>query len=785
MTPEQITEILETANQSVIAKKAKALTEIEYRILEQVLQGKSLSQIKIPGYADTTVQRVFCPKLWELLSEVVGEKIRLNTVHLTLENLFRQSKQKQSAHARFEILESEQTISNSLDLTKSIRHNLPAPSCTEFIGREGEINRLLGLLSPTSGAHLISVDGIGGVGKTSLVVECAYRCLRAGASRDFSIPTFDIIIFVSAKQFYLTPWGFLKSLSPRRTLQDVFRQISRILGDDIDITCAEFNEQIDLIKDALARQRTLIIVDNLETVTEQEEVIAFLYELPSTVKAIITTREQIIFSPVRLSCMTREDSLRLIRHEAKEKQFPIVGEDCNQLYQATGGVPVAITYAIGQLANGCPLPEVIERLSHPTGDVARFCFESSISLLRGEAAHQLFMTLTLFPISAHQEALTAIAVPNADPEKNRSNLAQLRGLSLVKQENNRYSILPLTREYALGEIRANSNFEQQVKERWVNWYLTFSNRYAKQTAHEWQGQFDGLEEEWSNFQAVMDWCMTEERYLEVLTFWQNLEAYTRLKSRQSGRHIYFDDRLTWTAWLLNMARHKADWETAVKVMLERAWTFILIGKPQQFEEASCLLHEALKLVRYQNPLMKVDLLKHLAVLHIQKQEFDMAKNWLQQSIRLLEQLPLEQEESRQLAQLQYYQGEIYFKTGNYHQAKIAFQASLANAQATQWLRLTFLIQNWLADIAIVTKQNLNEAETLLMNGLQVAASQQDQTRIAYCKRSMAELEQARGRLHEAHHWASEAFRTFEKIGMYPEAEETQQLLQCLEKPSEK
>jgi LuxR family glucitol operon transcriptional activator len=788
MTPDYIEQLIEVANNRLLAKKGKNLDKRQRAILEQVLQGNarggvSLSDIKIPGYADTTVQRDFCPKLWELLSEISDgkEKVRLNTVQLTLENLLRQAKQTAQPQPTPPVLAtaSAPLPASKDDSLKRIRHNLPAPSCTAFIGREEEINRLLGLLSPTNGAHLISVDGIGGVGKTSLVVECAYRCLRAGYSNDSAIPTFDIIIFVSAKQFYLTPIGFIKSLMPRRTLQDIFRQIARVLEDDIDITGAKFDEQIDLIKDALARQRTLMIVDNLETVTEQEEVLAFLYELPPTVKAIITTREQIIFSPVRLSSMSEGDGLALIQHEAEDKKFPLKPEDCATLYKATGGVPVAITYAIGQLANGCPIQEVVERISHSTGDVARFCFESSISLLRGKTAHQLFMALALFPISADQAALTEIAIPNADSAKTRQDLEQLRGLSLVKQEHNRYSMLPLTREFALNELKANHDFEQTLKERWVNWYLTFSTLYAEQNAREWQGAFDGLEDEWSNVQAVIDWCMAQNRYTEVLQLWRNLEAFTRLRSRQRGRNGYFDDRLTWTAWLLDIAKQKADWQTITKLMLERAWTFILIGKPQQLKEAEQLLQEALELQHHQTPLMKVDLLKHLVVLYIQKQEFEQAENWLRQALHLLEQLPLEQEEHCQLAQLQYYQGEIYFKIGNYSSAKTSFQAALANAQKVGWLRLTFLVQNWLADVAIATQENLEEAELLLMDGLRVAESKQDQSRIAYCKRSIAELAQVRGNLKEARRWASEAFIIFEKIGMYPEAEETQQLLQSL------
>ncbi|MDW8227360.1 MAG: helix-turn-helix transcriptional regulator [Anaerolineales bacterium] len=51
---------------------------------------------------------------------------------------------------------------------KPIPHNLPTPMHSRFIGKQGELERLLRLLSPQVGAHIITIDGIGGVGKNDL-----------------------------------------------------------------------------------------------------------------------------------------------------------------------------------------------------------------------------------------------------------------------------------------------------------------------------------------------------------------------------------------------------------------------------------------------------------------------------------------------------------------------------------------------------------------------------------------------------------------------------------------
>ncbi|MBD2775244.1 AAA family ATPase [Iningainema tapete] len=776
MNKEKISELITVANNLVDSQTGKSLTDVQKRILQQVMEGKKLKDIQVTGYSDSTVQRVFCPKLWELLSEATKQKVRINTIILVLDKIL---KQKSGSNNESEIAIPIEAVSVPPPvIPKRLRHNLPAPSCTTFIGREEEIARLLELLSPRHSAHLVSVDGIGGVGKTTLVVEAAYRCLNASDNNEafLGVPTFDTIIFTSAKQYYLTSFGLLPSLAPRRTLRDIFRQIARML-DQLDITGASFEEQLDLIKDALSYQRTLLIVDNLETVENQQDVLAFLYELPPTVKAVITTREQIVFVPVRLTSMPEKDGVCLIQHEAQSKGVSLRHQDQMALYHVTGGIPVAISYAIGQLANGYPIQEVLERVSHSKGDVARFCFENSVKPLSEQSAHQLLMALALFPMPALQDALVQVAVPDADSTIN-NDLARLRGLSLVRQENHRYSMLPLTREYALAELKAHPNFEREARERWIGWYLSFSQKYFGQDAKEWQ-QFDGLDLEWQNLQAVIEWCMVEGRYAEMLKFWQNIEAYTHIMGRRESRLRYWDDRLTWTAWLIQAAEQRGDWLAAAKVIVDRAWTLTSMGKQKHLLEADSLFAQAWELRHHQEPLFRLSLARNIAVLRIQQQRFDEAQQELTQAIELLEQTQLEEQQRlEQLVQIRYYQGEIFFKKQEYSDAKILFQEALELAQSMDWRRAIFCTQNWLADIAI-KQGRLDEADRLLKQGLRVAEANGDKCRSAFCQRSLSSLAKAQGNLVSARSWAYAAVENFEKLGMLPEVEETQILLQTL------
>jgi predicted ribonuclease YlaK len=125
------------------------------------------------------------------------------------------------------------TAATSNITNRHIPHNLPAPTYTEFIGRDDEMQRLLQLLSPEHAAHIIMVDGIGGVGKTALVLAAAYLCLEASRKNLSVTPTFDAIIFTSAKQQYLDPDGILLRSHAQRNLRDIFREIAHALDDQL------------------------------------------------------------------------------------------------------------------------------------------------------------------------------------------------------------------------------------------------------------------------------------------------------------------------------------------------------------------------------------------------------------------------------------------------------------------------------------------------------------------------------------------------------------------------
>ncbi|MEG4508297.1 tetratricopeptide repeat protein [Microcoleus sp. F6_B4] len=662
-----------------------------------------------------------------------------------------------------------------------IRQNLPGKD-GKFIGREQKIEQLLAFLSFDSECSRISIEGCGGVGKTSLALEAAYRCLNTNPE-NANVLTFEAIIFTSAKAQYLTGKSIEERPNRERTLRDIFQAIARTLTrtlNNLNIISADFNEQQKLIRHRLSQQRTLLIIDNLETFEEQQIVLDFLQDLPITVKAVITSRIQTDFpGRILLDSLPFDERLHLIQQQAEAKAITLSETAASKICHKTSGIPAAIVYVLGQLAANYKLENVLNRLLSPTGEAAKFFFEGSIQPLRGKLAHQLLMTVALFPHPALEEAIIQTAIPNdRDEEAIDEALAKLQQLSLIKYQEDRYQMISLTREYVLNELKINVDFETAARERWLSWYLKYSQKHGGQDGKEWKN-YDELSAEWENIQVVIDWCISQEKYSDFLQFWQQVKGYSYAQSYNRDRLTYWSYRLDWTEWLIEAAKSREDWKTAAEAMCDRAWTLTIVGQAKHLELAETFLKETWQLRHYQSHSFQIDLIINIAVLRIEQKQFEKALLWLKKALLLVKLNQQEDEKlKRQHIHISYYKGKIYFLKEDYATAKILYQETLKKAQEIGWQRSIALAKNWLGDVA-VEQENFDEARQLFEEGLQIAQLNQDRSREAYCKESIAFLVKNQKDLTAANHWANLAIEDFTALGMLPEVERMTVFIQNL------
>ncbi|MEK9150370.1 MAG: NB-ARC domain-containing protein, partial [Candidatus Desantisbacteria bacterium] len=330
------------------------------------------------------------------------------------------------------------------DLIPVLKESQNLPAKPFFVGREKVIDEIMSGLDPAERTWIVSIDGVGGIGKTALALLIGHRCWEE--------KRFEAVVWTEAKETYLTADGIKKGEPALRSLDDLLNTIARVFGANQLIQLKQ-NEKQQEIYDLLKTKRTLLIIDNLETLSEEEaEAIGrFLRRTPNTTKTIITSRHRLGEGEqvVRLKGMEREEAIPLLSNECRIKGVHISEEEQMKIYNRTGGMPLAMVCVIGQMSvKELSSQRVIERLDEAAGSpLLEFCFRESLNMLERNE-DRLFRLMAVFaaPVGLKVLKATSGITDRLDLE---DGLGRLIKLSLINKEDGSYYLLPLTKTFGI------------------------------------------------------------------------------------------------------------------------------------------------------------------------------------------------------------------------------------------------------------------------------------------------------------------------------------------------
>lgn len=649
------------------------------------------------------------------------------------------------------------------------KNNLPRPDYSLFVGREQEKAKIIERLSPLKHGGVITIDGVGGVGKSALALEVAYYYLN-----NYQVlpeaERFEAIIWTSAKQKVLTITGVRSRPQVLRNLEDIYTAISVTLGRE-DIIRAKPEEQAILVTTALSERRTLLIVDNLETI-DDENLLGFLQELPLNAKAIVTTRHRIdVAYPVRLTGLSEREALTLIESECKEKDVHIDINDARDLYKRTGGLPLAIVLSVGQIIYGYSIKTVLAKLGSAKSDIIKFCFETSLEIIQSDSienrgAYKLLLALSLFSKDASRETLGYVADYGEDELSRDDALVVLEKLSLVNKSNNRFNLLPLTKIFVTAELEKDKELQPILYQNWESYFLRFFD--SRDLTYDEMSRF---EIEIPNFLGFMDWCAVNDKTESLVTFLLNNTTVLWFRGYWTERWFY-----------LKLAYDKLSAATANREILAKLAERLAEMSKYRGETifAKNLLLQALSIFEESKNFKYVRRIsRDLAGLYKDIGDIEQARIYINKAYKAA---TLDDRPEFRKARLKVIHAQIEMIAGNYDLATLLLKESILYQEGT----LDYESNNvtnaytFLAKIEII-KGDYTTAQSRLERALELANITQIKPNIAFVTQTFALLNESSNKKVEALEYAYAALSLYKELGIKLRIRETEEIIDRCEK----
>lgn len=647
-----------------------------------------------------------------------------------------------------------------------VRHNLPNRTFLRLVGREPDIAEIRRRLAQESRHWLVAIEGIGGIGKTALALEVAWRYVEEYPE----LPAgrrFDALVWISASTQEPT---LNMTLAPRdpmiRTLDDMLYKIGEVLDDSTILRSSPESRRNAVLTALRKSSRVLIVVDNLESVTDPK-VLEFLRELPSPHKAILTTRfHEDVPYPLRLKGLDETAMAAYIEQECEARDVVLDEVQRKRICEGTLGIPLAAWWTIGLMAfDAATADEALNRLQAQGGSSIRFLFGEQIETLRKNypLAFKILLDLSLFSPESGAIPDALVTTSGSPIERCRQGLQTLLRFNIVtRRDEERYTLLPLVRGYLTAEPHDYPDWDElAARERSLDWYHRWVATNGGEDLADWPAKYDLLDAEWPTLREVFSWCAQHNRTADLEHFWlgRGVGVFAEVRMKWS-------DRLLWYRYLARSPNPA----TAVEAHAEVGRTLALMD---EFDRADKDLEQAWTLRNHVKPAVRCDVAAYRALRYLRQDDTSRATEWLDVLQRLIADLPTGPTEpdllvrKRHEARLTYYRAVCTYQSGEIEAAATLFQDAADLCHAIKWERIALYVRTYQAELAMKcatgSSDELSAVHRMLTEILDAARRTKDRRHIARIKLLLAKCDRDRGERARARPWASQAKQEYDAM----------------------
>ncbi|MEO0769122.1 MAG: NB-ARC domain-containing protein [Cyanobacteria bacterium J06649_4] len=328
--------------------------------------------------------------------------------------------------------------------------------CT-FVGRSKSLTQIKDALLSQDSTSIPAIVGLGGMGKTALAREVVEYILEKKIFEHIVWVSFKIESFISEK--------IISNESHSDRLSDVLSSVARQCGR-LDIAKMPLARKSAALKHLLHNKRVLIVLDNLETLSDEVALVAALTQLTGRSRLLLTSRHQVKHEQVlniSLTGLSEDESMLFLRKNGEERNISAIAQASQsqliEVYTATGGAPLAMKLVVGQM-NRLPMTVILKTLRQASFkgqdyQFYRFIYKHSWSVL-DFASHKLLVDLSVFPPRTGGSVLAVPDISQVEESAFWSAMDQLVTMSLVDKTGDiskeRYSLHSLTQYFIRSDI---------------------------------------------------------------------------------------------------------------------------------------------------------------------------------------------------------------------------------------------------------------------------------------------------------------------------------------------